>query len=780
MSRLSDLVHDTRLNTSIQGDFIVHHHDDSDDENNARSTWRSEYWKTTVLLGHGGCGDVWLQECAQGKRACNKRAVKVIPRLKDKKDSYMTELEAIAKFSQKRYSKCFVKLLGWYDTDSSLCIAMEYFPSGDLQNYMSKTGPMDEANTREISFQVLEGLSYMHQEGFAHRDIKPANILIRAQPPKSKWWVKISDFGISKRVEGPKQVMTSAKGTIPYMAPELLSYEPSRLTLINYEAADMWALGEMTYRMLTQTAAFPTLNALQAYLVYVDSFPTESLSQKNSSADATSFIRSLMNPQPEKRLTSEKAMEHVWVASLKDHRAHVSKSSAPTPLYASYIQFYSMCVLTSSRDPSSSNQQPASTLNPDPWATVSTNGSDGLLIPDYQASTAVPETINNSSLETFSPLESSEIIEMKDSSDANNTAGDSIAKPLSGISDVGSDTHRFDIASDTNDIPSCLINLDMSLLDIESKPRTPPFDYIPELEGMDSEDKDSTKEDIQKLETLYTSGDEATHQGEQTNRPHPQILTEHPTSVQAASCAQCQTSFSFVNEEYLCPICGRFFDSKCSSKMTPIDNMGTGMPDLVRVDDECFAMINGVAPKDKYPENRKSQRQSKAPEANQGKTASVPVEELFDLRPHLREMKRDLVGKYETIRDGRARDDGWREKRDRQEARNAEWAKVQPEDPIARERRLREEELVKGELLRLINVLDIDWPTEPSSAEFYFYPNTYEKAYGKYLREVEHHLERMRKQIKREEELRAKRADTRSAGRKLLGFFGYAAREKKE
>ena len=66
-----------------------------------------------------------------------------------------------------------MKLLGWYDSADSLFIAMEYFPLGDLQKYMSENEPIPERDVQEVTYQVLEGLQYMHQEGFAHRDIKP-------------------------------------------------------------------------------------------------------------------------------------------------------------------------------------------------------------------------------------------------------------------------------------------------------------------------------------------------------------------------------------------------------------------------------------------------------------------------------------------------------------------------------------------------------------------------------------------------------------------------------
>ncbi|KAL7943036.1 hypothetical protein V8C42DRAFT_354322 [Trichoderma barbatum] len=252
-------VRHTQLNTSFQDDFTIHHHDDSDDENDSRSTLRSEYWQSTEHIGRGVCGDVWLQKCVHGRRDYDRRAVKVIPqlKLKDKKDSYMTELEVIAMFLQKLYSKCFVNFLGWYDTDSDIYI-----------NYMTKYRPIDEANARETSFQ----------------------------PPRSKWWVKISDFGVSKCVEGSIKVMSSIR--------------PSSLTLIKHHAADMWALGEMVYRILTQAAAFPTQNALVNYLVNTDLFPLEKLGDQGASSDAGSFISSLMGPP----------MEHAWVASLRSHR----------------------------------------------------------------------------------------------------------------------------------------------------------------------------------------------------------------------------------------------------------------------------------------------------------------------------------------------------------------------------------------------------------------------------------------------------------------------------
>lgn len=163
-----------------------------------------ERWERGRNLGAGSFGTVWLEKLVTENDEEKYRAVKGIRKgvQRSKAIDYSRELEAIAKFSHQKvresstfvlcfhscptlllshqlleahremqYEMCFVKSFGWYENHDFVFIAMEYFPLGDLQNYLSL--PLLEKDVQQITSQVLEGLSFMHDNGFAHRDLKP-------------------------------------------------------------------------------------------------------------------------------------------------------------------------------------------------------------------------------------------------------------------------------------------------------------------------------------------------------------------------------------------------------------------------------------------------------------------------------------------------------------------------------------------------------------------------------------------------------------------------------
>lgn len=167
-------------------------------------------------------------------------------------------------------------------------------------------------------------------------------MLIKSQPPQPNWWVKLSDFGISKRIEESTAMLSTVKGTQQYMAPELVSHEPGSTIQVDYQVADMWSLGVMAHCMLTATAAFSNVLALLRYVNQPDLFQFQELAKHGASGDVESFIRALMKPKPEHRLTSDKALEHTWIQPCRSSRVNLAPSRTSTPAYA--ISLIRLCL----------------------------------------------------------------------------------------------------------------------------------------------------------------------------------------------------------------------------------------------------------------------------------------------------------------------------------------------------------------------------------------------------------------------------------------------------
>ena len=70
--------------------------------------------------------------------------------------------------------------------------------------------------------------------------------------PPNEWWVKIADFGISKRIEDGLGMSTTLKGTLGYIAPEIYGFTEKGSPY----AVDIWAVGEIAFKMLTKQQTF--------------------------------------------------------------------------------------------------------------------------------------------------------------------------------------------------------------------------------------------------------------------------------------------------------------------------------------------------------------------------------------------------------------------------------------------------------------------------------------------------------------------------------------------
>jgi len=126
-------------------------------------------------------------------------------------------------------------------------LAMELLEGQDLAQRIEQ-GPIPPAEAREIVSQMCHALNAGHVAGIVHRDLKPENVFIaRARRVGVPFTVKVLDFGIAKLLESARTGhQTSAIGTPLWMAPEQTEAS-NRIT----PASDVWALGLVVFRMLT-------------------------------------------------------------------------------------------------------------------------------------------------------------------------------------------------------------------------------------------------------------------------------------------------------------------------------------------------------------------------------------------------------------------------------------------------------------------------------------------------------------------------------------------------
>jgi serine/threonine protein kinase len=134
-----------------------------------------------------------------------------------------------------------------------------------------------------------------------------------------EWWVKIADFGISKRRHDATTMQTLQRGTMGFAAPEAVGVTSENSDGPYSSAVDMWSLGAVTFLMLTGQSAFQNFAELAAYCAGSKKFPAETLEKLAISGEGQDFVASLMMLAPEARPAAEEALQHPWMGVELEH-----------------------------------------------------------------------------------------------------------------------------------------------------------------------------------------------------------------------------------------------------------------------------------------------------------------------------------------------------------------------------------------------------------------------------------------------------------------------------
>ncbi|KAF4175439.1 hypothetical protein CNMCM8694_008179 [Aspergillus lentulus] len=317
MDGVSDLVNDSKLSVRFYEDHFYNEVFDFDSKKPGgplRRRKKEQKWIRERRLGRGTFGDVWLYKCDE-EVGTKFQAVKVIPRLSHstKAIDYTRELEAMFKFSHRKYEGLFVESFGWFDNPHSVFVTMEYIELGDLEQHLDQ--PLKEAEAQQISSQLLEGLEHIHSNGFAHRDLKPANIFVVQKGPH--WWVKIGDFGVSKRTREGDSAFQTVAGTPGFWAPEV-NMTLGRDDIQYTQMVDIWSLGIMLHYILTGCLPFSQHHQLRKY-IQDGQLPTALLNARGVSSECKIFIQKLLVVEPTARLSAKEGLLHSWIQSLSQH-----------------------------------------------------------------------------------------------------------------------------------------------------------------------------------------------------------------------------------------------------------------------------------------------------------------------------------------------------------------------------------------------------------------------------------------------------------------------------
>ncbi|HVR69824.1 MAG TPA: serine/threonine-protein kinase [Vicinamibacteria bacterium] len=261
-------------------------------------------------LGHGGMGEVWR---ARHDMLARPAAIKLVRRQAlgltpgTPNEAVLHRFEREAQATAALHSPHTVELYDFGVTaDGTFYYVMELLEGLDLQQLVTRFGPVPPARAVHFLLQLCDSLADAHHAGLIHRDVKPANVYACRRGLKYDF-VKLFDFGLVKpawRHDVDDSSLTqegATPGTPAYLAPEVA------LGSVEVDGrVDLYAAGCVMYWLLTGRHVFEARTPLQMAVQHAQAAPVPPSQRigKPIPAPLEAVVMSCLEKAPDRRPSS--------------------------------------------------------------------------------------------------------------------------------------------------------------------------------------------------------------------------------------------------------------------------------------------------------------------------------------------------------------------------------------------------------------------------------------------------------------------------------------------
>lgn len=180
-------------------------------------------------LGQGGMGTVYLGRSELGRLV----AIKVVRADVADDAQFRSRFRQEAATARRVARVCTAEVLDFDPEAEQPYLVTEFIEGPTLQSFVSKGGPLADANLEQLAVGVAAALRAIHAAGIVHRDLKPSNVVLSPFGPR------VIDFGIARALDSGAGLTGDLQqlGTPAFMSPEQIRGDPIT------SKADIWAWG---------------------------------------------------------------------------------------------------------------------------------------------------------------------------------------------------------------------------------------------------------------------------------------------------------------------------------------------------------------------------------------------------------------------------------------------------------------------------------------------------------------------------------------------------------